>query len=50
MSQQNDKETKRVKNNEPNDDGQDNKTKEVVRKEKPYVSPPPYKPPISHPR
>lgn len=50
MSQQNEKETKKVTNNEPNDHGKDNKTKEAVMKEKLCVPPPPYKPPIPYPQ
>lgn len=49
MSQQNEKETSKVINNEPNDNMKDNKTKEAVEKEKPYVPPPSYKPPIPYP-
>lgn len=48
MSQQNEEETDKVTKNEPNDNRQDNKTKEEVEKEKPYVPPPPYKPPIPY--
>lgn len=49
MSQKNEKETEKVTNNEPNDNGQDNKMKEAVLNEKLYVPPPPYKPPILYP-
>lgn len=49
MSQQNEKETEKVTNNEPNDHGKDNKTKEALLKEKPCVPPPQYKPPIPYP-
>lgn len=50
MSQKNEKETEKVTNNEPNDNEKDSKTKEEVKKEKPYVPPPPYKPPIPYPQ
>lgn len=49
MSQRNEEETEKITNNEPNDNGHDNKTKEADEIEKPYVPLPPYKPPIPYP-
>lgn len=50
MSQENEKETKKVINNEPNDNRQDNKTKEEIEKEKSYVPVPSYKSLIPYPQ